>query len=109
MFRKGSSFCFLHDINIMCMLTYNSCGYEDTNIGHGVSPAASTILQMVCGRCLILLNELLVLIMCALAVNALSLLKRKMNLLKRFVIHKPIPHWEYAYLRVLSYSDTQIA
>ena len=37
MFRKGSSFCFLHDINIMCMLTYNSCGYEDTNIGHGIT------------------------------------------------------------------------
>lgn len=77
---------------LLGMLTYNFCGYEDSNIGYGVSPAASTILQMVCGRCLILLNELPVLIMCALAVNALSLLKRKMNLLKRFVICNPITH-----------------
>lgn len=45
--------------------------------------AASTILQMVCVKCLIHLKELPVPIMFALVVNAPSQQKKKMNLLKR--------------------------
>lgn len=61
------------------------CGYEGANAIPGALYAVNTILQMVCGKCLILLKELPVLIMSALAVNVLSLLRRKMNLLRRLV------------------------
>ena len=49
----------------------------------GALSAASTILQMVCVKCLIHLKELPVPIMFALVVSAPSQQKKKMNLLKR--------------------------
>lgn len=73
---KGSSFV----VYILAVTYINMVGADTLS---GVLPVENTTLQMVCDRCLILSKELLVPIIFVLAVNALSLQKRKTSLLKR--------------------------